>query len=422
LVTLRTAVQVQELILSRVRINTTDTGAVLRTLKLGIERSAASHRGIMRVEADLADATAPSDVAYLTLDLYRRVMESQVRPWGWALLRLTGTTARDTPPELGAMRQQLVAAREPLLNAWAEPIVPAVRNAAAHEDFTWDHDGGALRVGTDIVTAAELEAAILHGYSMMIGAESGWACARANSRELARELDADDRPGGSRTLDLGAALSRFGTNGLHVRAASWEGAVVAVELDELSEQDINPCFQAVIESIEWVTPERFEIRVAGHDDPIMRLTADTVRASRDLWLAALQYFREIPTSVFMPLNVEARLDVDDLETANHAAAWLALDGALMAHDEHDWWIPEQARTVALLLRLARQANDVIQTRTPAVRGNPFYMATKLIRDVETSARATAAGVALPDPAQPVRRLQAAFNVLERPQILSTLGI
>ena len=200
----------QDLILSRVAVDAIDAGAVLRKLKLGIERSAASHRGIMRVQADLANATAPSDVAYLTLDLYRRIMESQVRPWGWVLLRLTGATARDTPPELGTMRQQLAAAPEPLLNAWAEPIVPAVRNAAAHEDFTWDHDAGALRVGTDLATTAELEAAIQHGYSMMIGAESGWACARANSRELAQELDADDPPGGSRTLNLGQRSAASG--------------------------------------------------------------------------------------------------------------------------------------------------------------------------------------------------------------------
>lgn len=422
LVTLRTAVKVQELILSRVAINATDTGAVLRTLKLGIERSAASHRGIMRVEADLADATAPSDVAYLTLDLYRRVMESQVRPWGWVLLRLTGATARDTPPELSTMRQQLAAAPEPLLKAWSEPIVPAVRNAAAHEDFTWDHDAGALRVGPDLVTAAELEAAVQYGYSMMIGAESGWACARANSRQLAWELDADDPPGGSRTLNLGAALSRFGTNGLHVRAASWEGAVVVVELDSLSERDINPCFQAVIESIEWVTPERFEIRVAGHAAPIMRLTAETVGASRELWMAALHYFREMPTSVFVPLNLEARLDIDDLETANRSAAWLVLDGALMAYEDHDLWIQGQARWVALRLRLARQANEVIQTRMPAVSADPYCGAARLIRAAETSASATAAGVVLPDPAEPVRRLQTAFDTLERPEILPTLGI
>ena len=422
LVTLRTAVKVQDLILERMTVDAVGTGAVLRALKLGIERSAASHRGMMRIRAEMARAPAPSDVAYLTLDFYRRFVESQVRPWGWALLQLAGATVRDNVPELGTMREQLAAAQEALLNDWAKPILTAARNAAAHEDFTWDHEASALRAGTDLITIDDLEAAIELGYAMMTGAESGWACARANNRDLARELDAADPPGGIRTLDLASALTRFGTNGLRVHAANWEGAVVVVELDQMSEFEINPCFQAVIESVAWVTAEWFEIRVMGRQDPIMRLATDVVRASRDLWRAALQHFREMPTSVFVPLNVEARLAIEDVETARRAAAWLALDGALMAHREYDRWVPEQAKSVALHLRLAREANELVQLRMPAMGADPFDNATRLIRAAESSAMATAAGLALPDPAESISRLQAAFDALERPLILPTLGI
>jgi len=422
LLTLRTAVRVQRLILDKVAADVKDTGAVLRTLKLGIERSAASHQGIMRVEAALADASAQSEVAYLTLDLYRRFMESQVRPWGWALLRLTGHTTRDTPPELGTMRNQLAAAHEPLLNAWGTPIIPAVRNAAAHEDFTWDHGAGALRVGTDLVTAVQLQTAVDQGYSMMIGAESGWACARANSRALARELDAEDPPEGSRTLSLGAALNRFGTNGLHVRHAAWEGKVVTVELDELKPGNINPCFQAVIESIEWISPERFEIGLVGHENPIMCLGTDAVTGARELWLDALHHFRAMPTSVFVALNIEARLQIEDAAAASRAAAWLTLDDAVVAHDEHEWWNPQRARQVVLRLRLARRANGLIRERLPAVNGPDFLDAIKLIRAAETSARATAAGVPLEDPTKAVRELRDVYDALERPLILPTLGV
>ena len=422
LLTLRTAVQVQGLILQRVAVDIVDTSAVLRTHKLGIERSAASHRGMMRVQAALAAVSAPSDVAYLTLDLYRRLTESQVRPWVWVLLRLTSATSRETPAELGTLVHQLTASPEPLLNAFAASILPAVRNAAAHEDFSWDHEAGALRVGVDLVTVSELEGAIENGYSMMIGAESGLACARADSHALARSLDADDQPGDSRTLGLAAALSRFGTNGLRVHSASWEGPVVVVELDEVDETDINPCFQAVIESTEWVAPEIFEIRVAGYERPIIRLRADAVHASRAIWMTAQQHFREMPTSVFLPLNIEARLDVDDLVTATSAAAWLALDGALAAYRDHDWWIPKQAEWVGVRLGFARRANELVRQRMPLVNTDPFERAARIIRDAETSASATAAGVVLPDPGAPIRQLQAAFQVLPRPKLLPTLGI
>lgn len=421
LLTLRTAVQVQSMILQRAATDITDTSEVLRRHKLGIERSAASHRGMMRVQADLARANTPSDVAYLTLDLYRRLIESQVRPWVWVVLRLAGATSRDAPAELGTLVHQLNASSDPLLNAWAGPILAAVRNAAAHEDFTWDHEAGALRVGADLVAVSELEGAIERGYSMMIGAECGLACARASSRALASALDAKDRPGESRTLSLETALSRFGTNGLHVHSSSWEGPQVVVELDGLDEPDINPCFQAVIESIAWVAPESFEIRVTGRESPVMRLSADAVNASREIWLVALQHFREMPTSVFVPLNIEVRLEVDDLVSATLAAAWLALDGALAVHRDYDWSVPEQTELVAHGLGLARRANELVSQRMPTVDAEPFSWAARLIRNAETAARATAVGVVLPNPEESIRQLQAGFEALERPRILPTLG-
>lgn len=420
LITLRTAVQVQELILACVASDLTAAGAALRQLKLRIEKSAASHRGMMRIQAELHAATAPSDVAYLNLDLYKRMMESQVRPWGWTLLRLTRRSERASAPELSTMRDQLDAAPQPLLQAWAEPILPEARNAAAHEDFEWDHDGGVLRCGADAVTASQLEAATSLGYSLMIGAECGWACARAKSLELAQEMDADDPPGGSRTLNLDAALVRFGTNRLHVLDATWEGTVVAVELDELNEQQINPCFQAIIESIAWVSPETFEIRVPGADDPVVRLSYDTVAGVRELWGIALRHFRAMPLSLFLPLNLEARLAVEDVEAATAAAAWLSLDDAVMAYADHPYWIRTHAGLLAVRLQLAVRAHTLVEAQMPQLLTGPYRAAVDLVRAAETSARALGAGLSVIDPEEGPHRLREAYDRLERPEILPTL--
>jgi hypothetical protein len=88
--------------------------------------------------------------------IYRRVVESQLRPWAWTLPQLRGRRSLVTP-ELSNMRDMLVADGHPLLAELAVAILLAARNAAAHEDYAWDDAADALSVGNDFVTVSELE-------------------------------------------------------------------------------------------------------------------------------------------------------------------------------------------------------------------------------------------------------------------------
>jgi hypothetical protein len=245
LVTLRTARRVRALLHEMLNSDAVRLARPLRRLKLRVDRSAASHSGIVRAVRALDAAESDAERAEVKLDLYRRVAEGQLRPWAWTLLQICGRPAGRTP-ELSSLREQLLADEHPLLDDAAAAILPLVRNAAAHEDFAWNEERQALVVGEAEIGLAELEDATDRAYAFMYGCECAWACARAASPTLARLLDVEDPPSGLRAINERAALSYFGTNGLLVRNWRHEGGVFTVVLEDLPFSRINPCFQAVM--------------------------------------------------------------------------------------------------------------------------------------------------------------------------------
>jgi hypothetical protein len=329
--------------------------APLRELRLRVTRSAASHGGIVATGRALRHAVDDAERAPLELDLYRRMVEGQLRPWAWTLLQVRGRSGSHSPT-LGSIRELLLADRHPLLVDIAQAILPVARNAAAHEDYAWDEQMQMLAVGDDHVDLPTLQSATERAYALMCGAECGWACARAASPKLARLLDAGDPPGHlASPLDERAALSHFGTNGLLARAARLSQRTWTVTLEDLPFGGINPCFQALVWSAQLLHQvDRFKVLLPGHDMPIIDLQRHVLDANWFVWQQARATMDQMPQSAFLPANASTRLAVELPELAARSAAWLALNDAVDACEEFEVNV-QRSGPVADLDRIKRGA-------------------------------------------------------------------
>ncbi len=124
LIALPTAIRTRDLLASKLGVDLEAVAGPLRELKLGVDRRAASHAGMIRTLAQLEAARTEADRASLSLDLYRRMAEGQLRPWACTLLRLCGRSSAKAP-ELSSLRDQLLAEGRPLLADAAQVILPA---------------------------------------------------------------------------------------------------------------------------------------------------------------------------------------------------------------------------------------------------------------------------------------------------------
>jgi hypothetical protein len=331
LIALRTAIRIRELINSKLGTDAEGVATPLRELKLGVDRSAANHAGMVRVVTQLKTAETSAERASLSLDLYRRMVEGQLRPWAWTLLRICGRTAPKAP-ELGSLRDQLLAEGLPLLRDAAQSILAQARNASAHEDYLWDDDRGVLIVGDSFVQIEDLERATSLAYAFMAGAECGWTCTRSGSPALARLLDAEDPPGGLSAINARTALSHFGTNGLRVGRWKIDAGILSVAIDELPPRGINPCFQAVMWSSRHLgAVNRFIVTLPDSPTPAMDLTRPALDATFFVWREARLKFSAMPMSTFLPANAWARLAVELPDQAAQSVAWLAINDAVHAY-------------------------------------------------------------------------------------------
>lgn len=381
LITLSAATGVRALIEQGMAINPIATATPLRELKLRVDRSAASHAGMIRTSRNLEEATTQSDSAILKLDLYRRMAESQLRPWAWTLLRMTGRTGTSAP-ELASLREQLIADGSSLLVMAASAILAGPRNAAAHEDFVWNEQDGTLIVGSTEVSISEIDDATAFAYSFMLGAECGWACARAESSTLAALLDAEDPPAGLPAIDIRNASNRFGTNGLRLMSSTYELQTLVVVLEELPFHGINPCFQAILEAARIIShASQFEVHVLGRDAAVIELPRDVVDATNVVWSLALKSLREMPLSTFLPSNAVSRLKVETPARAAAATSWLALNDAVHAYnDAHEASGTREERAAALAARLDVVATALAMTATvlPSEAVKPLERARALV--------------------------------------------
>ena len=417
LIALRTAFRVRDLLEAGVSAHVNEIARPLRQLKLSVDSSVDNHAGMVGVIRQLDQAESDLERARLKLDLYRRMVEGQLRPWAWTLLRIHGH--RDgRVPTLASLRERLVANGDPLLADAARAMLPAARNAAAHEDASWDELRIVLRTDRGEVSVADLEDATERAYSFMLGAECAWACVRFASTAFAAALDAEDPPNGLRGISERDAVRHFGTNGLAVRRWTNERGVLTVLIDDLAPPAINPCFQAAM----WASRllervERVVVTTADRQLAIMDLSRPALDATFLVWVQARAAFGEMPTCTFLPANAWARLAVETPDAAAKSAAWLALNDAVSAYDEAiDMMTPiaEAATFLAPRLDLAATAVAATMAVLPPVTGGPLPRVLRVTRLAGIRAALVARGGLLGPSAQleaEIRGLHGAWSAV-----------
>ncbi|MEX5711129.1 hypothetical protein AB1484_23235 [Parafrankia sp. FMc6] len=342
----KAAVGVYRLVEQRMAVDPVGTATPLRELMWRVDRSAANNRSMnltIRTLREAGEVGKEDEQAMVALDLYRKMVEGQLRPWAATLLRIRGRRLVRTP-ELATLRNQLLSDGHPLLISAAAPILSVARNAAAHEDYAWDDANQRLTIGDSTVTREELRTATDQVYSFMSGAESGWACARAASPELGRLLDSPGPETRPRTLDEHRAVAAFGGFGLHVKDYRHEHGEFVVDLDALPADQVAYCCEAILRASQYLAdPVRITVTVRdGRQAPAF----DIDRSVLDVAWTARQSANDLSIgqtpSTFLPLLAAARCAAETPQDAARAAAWFAVNDLVVAFDEMRGVLPSEA--------------------------------------------------------------------------------
>ncbi|AIR99092.1 hypothetical protein SGLAU_15545 [Streptomyces glaucescens] len=345
------------------------SAAALRAYKLRIDKSKANHAGVIRTQNAANSSVTNAEKAELTLDLYRRVIEGQFRPWAWTLLQLRGRVGARLP-ELNTLREMLLADGHRVLKDAAHAILPAARNAAAHEDFLWDEELEEICVGDATTSVTELEQAISRAYDFMCGCECAIVECRANDPVLVDAMASEDPPGGSLARNVAVAVNLFGTNGLRVKSHALDRGIFSVHVEKWDLQAVNPGLQALTAASQ-VLPKvnKFQVRVGVPALLAADIDRSHLQRNWHVWLLARSRFNEMPLSTFLPANAAVRLAVESPTEAVRAVTWLALndamhvfqDAAEVSHDRRRFkrlWPHLQAR-LELISYSITVANEIV---------------------------------------------------------------
>jgi hypothetical protein len=315
-------------------------------------RDSIARQSRARTLSDLAAAAAVDSEeqrAHLLASAYRRVVEGPVRQSAWAIICMARGSSSKTP-NLGQVRELMIAHNEFLRAIASSSIFPGLRNAQAHETLEWDGVDRVVRGEGDTLTLDQLREAIELCITFDRGCEAAFTFARALRAGPAigtpSELDEMRMPPWMR------AESFFASNGLVLEHLETNSRLVKATVKQLGEADINPCFQALV-VLRRLLPraQAFEVVVADEAKP--SLTVDF--SALDDSLAALEYshvcLSATPLSAFLPANLNARMRSEVAPVALRSISWIAVDDVLDAIDGSPALIDERGRRL-LLARIA----------------------------------------------------------------------
>lgn len=330
LIALRTAIGVRELILRRFVEDEEATAMPLRDLWTRADRSYSSGHLMKLMIMTLTASETRGDRAVLRLDVYRRMIEGQLRPWAWALISLLNG-AGGRMPEIAQIRERLLASNNPLAADAAMRILPAARNAAAHEDYMWDPGTKSLRVGDEFVSDFALDAETDAAYAFICGAELGWTAAATENPILDSLFRPHPDVTRSPAVNRSGASAYFGTNGLLLTRWEIDDETLSIGLEGLALEQVNPCIQATMwAALHLPSVDHFVLLVSGGKEPVMTLHRSALEGIWPLWLPARRWFESMPAAIFIPALMSARTVVEAASTVAEAAAWLTLNDAVHA--------------------------------------------------------------------------------------------
>ncbi|MBJ7330128.1 MAG: hypothetical protein JHC95_09545 [Solirubrobacteraceae bacterium] len=329
-------------------------------------------------------ATTERGRAIALAEAYKVMAEGHTRRWVSVLLRLTGSVAH--PLTVGQLAEPARAHLGLVGERVAGALLPAVRNAEAHEDFDFDEDTGLLIAGRNRYSTEEIH----NHLSVLDVLQRGWIAGRLGAFTDRPELSeafaehTDNLPHASR---INFAKQRFAHAGQQLRTFERNRDVLTVRIDDLQSDACNPLLLALTQAAFWLpNVHRYTVFVGEHELPVIDISAEVLRANFEvLHLAGLTFQDQLPQVTFLPILAHARLAVEAVPTAARAVAWMALNDA--QHAINDAGVsPLAAR------RLARHLELVAVAATVSSRVLPQGDHLEPVDRAANIARTTAEGV------------------------------
>ncbi|MEV6350777.1 hypothetical protein [Actinoplanes sp. NPDC051851] len=144
------------------------------------QKAFSTHRGLSKTRREIAAATDDDALTREIAELYRALCEGPLRSAAVEILGFLGETQSNTVG-LNEIRSRLLVHRDesPLCETIASLIVPAWRNARAHEDLHWDPERGVAVFGETAVDLLDVEATAELVWSVSRGFQAGIQIARS---------------------------------------------------------------------------------------------------------------------------------------------------------------------------------------------------------------------------------------------------
>ena len=288
--------------------------------------------------------------AFDLADVYKRLVEGPVKQYGWVLHCLT-IGAWMKPLRLDNIRDALIADGEWTADLARSTMLTSIRNGEAHEDLHWDGFRGCYVVDGIDVARDDVARAAMRSDSFARGCDA--AITYFEGIDVVPTRTAANPTDIGRVSAWRRAAAHFGSNGLRLRDANFNAATVEVYIEEISINDVDPCFQAIA-TCRGLLPlvERYEVYVAGSSEPVISVTAEALDRTLPIRDQALEWFTLMPRATFLPAHLDARSIVEDPSTAARSVAWFATTDLLdIVDDSPAVWPPSQVELAVKRLTL-----------------------------------------------------------------------
>ena len=281
---------------------------------------------LRRAEAARARAAGTErEYAISILEAYKHMAEGHTRRWVGVLLRLGGLEG--PVPTVGGLAEPVLGRLGELGSHIEAALRPALRNAEAHDDFTFDEETGLLVVGDATFHPDEILARLTELDILQRALIVGRLAAFADQPELG---SAPRRASDSSAMNF--ARQRFGHAGQHVRSFVRDRDRLDLVIDDLGSEACNPCFVALAQAAQALpTVRRFTVRIPSRDDPVIDITSSVLHENWGVFELAVKDFPDaLPQVTFLPSLTWARLACESVDETARAAAWMALNEATHA--------------------------------------------------------------------------------------------
>ncbi|WP_323447628.1 hypothetical protein [Streptomyces yaizuensis] len=262
LVAHRTTLLARNLVASRLESNPEQTCSVIAQHVSREPEMLFSHRGQVSYWNTYTHAEHQEEKARAVMDLYRAVLEGDVKRTATVVMELMGKTVPQGA-SLSTVRNMLSAEDDqPLCKLLASTIRSEWRNANAHEDFHWDPVNNVLLLSGQSSDLEQVLDAAVHALTVCHGFEHGVAVAYAQNPSLIT-WGSEGPNHVSRDLSIAQAAGEARFPVLDLRR---QGNLMRLDIADLSIETLREALRALLRSA-MADPgvERWELRQTSPD-------------------------------------------------------------------------------------------------------------------------------------------------------------